>query len=267
MRTDRNSQPPFASATFSAVVYLLPLLFIFLCGTASEARAQGIRRPAKAQRQIQKKIEKQEIQKKNERQGGGSSNLTPVEDKGSAANVVKQEIAPSQPQNNLDGIRERGILSLFNREETQLIIPGFGRPPALLIVFRQLNLTPEQREKIKAIRMRVGRRLLILQQERGQLEQQVEDAIYGDNFSMEKVDGLAAQAAEKQGEIIKLQANIEAQFRQILTPDQFYVFQFLIGEMVLPQRRITPQQQQRRFGNPQNPLNRPNRPPQQDQDN
>ena len=99
-----------------------------------------------------------------------------------------------------------------------------------------------------------------MQGERAQLVQQVEDTIYGENFTVERVDELGAQAAEKQGEVIKLQASIEARFRQILNPDQFYVFQFLIGEMVMPQRRVNPQQlrqqQLRRMG-----PNAPNRPP------
>lgn len=236
-----------------AVPSLLLVLFGFLSLADGQTFAQVVRRPGKVQQRIQKKIEKQ-----------NGSKLAPDDE--TAANTtkppatgVKQDGAISTQSNNLDGIRDRGILSLFSREEAQLVIPGFGRPPALLIVFRQLNLTPEQREKIRAIRLRVGNRLGVLQRDRAQLEQQLEEAIYGENFSMEKVDQLSAQAAEKQGDIIKLQANIEAQFRQILTPDQFYVFQFLIGEMVLPQRRLNPQQQLRRFGNPQNQQNQQNR--------
>lgn len=261
MRNNRSGQLRPASAKLFAVLCSLAVLFGFLCLAASAASAQGVRRPARAQQRIQKRLEKQ-----------GANKLTneadPTTTKSPEADA-KQDVASSQPQNNLSGVRERGILSIFSREEVQLVIPGFGRPAGLLIVYRQLNLTPEQKEKIKAIRQRIGRRLATLHQDRAQLEQQIEDAIYGENFSMEKVDQLAAQAAEKQGEIIKLQANIEAQFRQILTPDQFYVFQFLIGEMVLPQRRVNPQQQLRRFGNPpnqQNPQSRPNRPP-QNQDN
>jgi len=260
MKTHQNSRLQPASAKLSALLCSLAVLFgLFFLG-AGAASAQGVRRPAKAQQRIQKKLEKQGANKLTD-----TSEVEPAETKPPEAGS-KQDAAPPQPQNNLSGIRERGILSLFSREEAQLVIPGFGRPAGLLIVFRQLNLTPEQKEKIRAIRQRVGRRLQILHQERNQLEQQIEEAIYGENFSMEKVDQLAAQAAEKQGEIIKLQANIEAQFRQILTPDQFYVFQFLIGEMVLPQRRLNPQQQLRRFGNPQAPQSRPNRPP-QNQDN
>ncbi len=205
--------------------------------------AQAIRRPAKMQRQIQKKLDKQT--NNTSTPVGETSTTTPTE------NSLKQGSAPSQHP-SLDGIRNRNILSMFSREEAQMIIPGFGRPPALLIIFRQLQLTPEQKEQIRTIRLRTGDRLAVLQRERAQLEQQIEEAIYGENFSVERVDELAAKAGEKQSEIVKIQAGIEARFRQILTPDQFYVFQFLIGEMVMPQRRVNPQQlrqqQLRRLG-------------------
>lgn len=259
MKTNRTGHLHLAPAKLSAVLCALFVLGGLLFSTASEVAAQAVRRPAKAQQRIQKKIEKQ-----------GGSKLTPAEDstatspKPPAASSGRDQVTQQQP--SIEGINGRDIRLMFSREEWQMAIPGFGRPPALLIIFRQLNLTQEQKEKIKAIHLRVGNRLAVLQRERAQLEQQIEEAIYGESFSVEKVDELAAQAAAKQGEIIKLQANIEAQFRQILTADQFYVFQFLIGEMVLPQRRLNPQQQQRRFGNQPNPLNRPNRPP-PDRDN
>lgn len=246
---------------YITLIKLLVMLFLLWAFSMSQAAAQAIRRPGKVQRQIQKKLEKQDANKLTSANDSPSTSPKPSE------TTVKQDLSPARYP-SLDGIRDRNILTMFSREEMQMIIPGFGRPPALLIVFRQLNLMPEQKEKIKAIRLRVGDKLGVAQRERAQFEQQLEEAIYGENFSLERVDGLAAQAAEKQGEIIKLQANIEAQFRQILTPDQFYVFQFLIGEMVLPQRRVNPQQlrqqQLRRLG-PNNP-NRPNQPP-QDRDN
>ena len=247
-----NPHPP--EKRFAGFAVWLPALFAgWLLFAAVEIQAQVIRRPAKAQRQIQKKLDKQQ-----------ANGLTPVETTPSptpktAEPVARQDSAQLQYP-SLEGIRNRNILSMFSREEAQMIIPGFGRPPALLIIFRQLQLTSEQKEQIKAIRLRTGDRLATLQRERMLLEQQIEDAIYGENFSVERVDELAGKAGEKQSEIIKIQANIEARFRQILTPDQFYVFQFLIGEMVMPQRRVNPQQlrqqQLRRLG-----PNAPARPP------
>lgn len=250
MKTQRHPNEK-SIARFS--VWLPAFLAGLLMFAATETSAQAIRRPTKMQRQIQKKLDKQQ-----------TNVTTPVSEDSTATpkpaeTGVKQEPTQSQYP-NLDGIRNRNILSMFSREEAQMIIPGFGRPPALLIIFRQLQLTPEQKEQIKAIRLRTGDRLAVLQRERAQLEQQIEDTIYGENFSVERVDELAGKAGEKQSEIIKIQAGIEARFRQILTPDQFYVFQFLIGEMVMPQRRVNPQQmrqqQLRRLG-----PNAPTRPP------
>lgn len=242
-----------ARSNFLPRFWSLALLAGLLSFAAVETSAQAIRRPGRIQRQIQKKLDKQGANKLN------PTSEPPATSPKSPETAVKQDFGQSQYP-SLNGIRDRNILTMFSREEAQLIIPGFGRPPALLIIYRQLQLTPEQKEQIKAIRLRVGDRLGRLQRERAQLEQQVEETIYGENFTVERVDELAAQAAEKQAEIIKLQANIEARFRQILNPDQFYVFQFLIGEMVMPQRRVNPQQlrqqQLRRLG-----PNAPNRPP------
>lgn len=242
-----------ARSSFLPHFWSLALLAGLLMFAVTETSAQAIRRPERIQRQIQKKLDKQGANKLN------PNSEPPATSPKSPETAVKEDFGQSQYP-SLNGIRDRNILTMFSREEAQLIIPGFGRPPALLIIFRQLQLTPEQKEQIKAIRLRVGDRLGRLQRERAQLEQQVEETIYGENFTVERVDELAAQAAEKQGEVIKLQASIEARFRQILSPDQFYVFQFLIGEMVMPQRRVNPQQlrqqQLRRMG-----PNAPNRPP------
>jgi len=88
------------------------------------------------------------------------------------------------------------------------------------------------------------------------LESELADAIYGENFDPNRVMELSTLVGEKQAEITKLQASIEADFRQILTPDQFFVFHFLVGEMLLPLRRVQPnqirQQMQRRIGQPNN---------------
>lgn len=256
MRVHQNRSGIFTvSQALWARLTALAVAVGMLTVVTADAAAQAIRRPGKVQRQIQRKLDRQ-----------GATKLAPADDAPSANSKSTETTAQpeaAQPRYpSLDGIRDRNILSMFSREELQLVIPGFGRAPALLIVFRQLNLTPDQQEKIRALRLRIGNRLGTLQRERAQLEQQLEEAIYGENFSPERVDELSAQIASRQGEIIKMQANIEAQFRQILTPDQFYVFQFLIGEMILPQRRVNPQQlrqqQLRRMGNG---TNRPNQPP------
>ncbi|HEU0185032.1 MAG TPA: hypothetical protein VFS27_06930, partial [Blastocatellia bacterium] len=68
---------------------------------------------------------------------------------------------------------------------------------------------------------------------------------------------------QKQAELFRLQTDVESQFRQILTPDQFYVYRELVLQIVRPAGRplINPavrRQQQRRMGTLPNPQSKPN---------
>lgn len=137
----------------------------------------------------------------------------------------------------------------FSSEERRMIIPGFGRPVIYLVILRQLNLTGQQKERIKAISQRVGLQLKALRRQHAILENQLDEALYGDDFDTKRVEELSAQAGQKQAEITKMQANIEAEFRQILTPDQLYVFRYLISQMLFPQRRMQPGPIRRRIDN------------------
>lgn len=234
----------------SAILLSLAMLVCLLIQMTGTALGQGVRRPLK-QRQIQKKLDKQ-----------GSKQITPAGDTSSTT--------PSgdtgQPQkHSLDGISNQGPRALFKPDEIAMMIPGFGSPAAMMVLMRQLDLTAEQKEKFRALKQQIGTKLNVLQNQKRATEVQLEEAIYGENFNPQRVEELAAQSAEKTSEIIKTQAFIESQFRQILTPDQFYVFRILIGELVMPQRRLNPQQmrqqQQRRLGTQPNA---PNRPPNQE---
>jgi Spy/CpxP family protein refolding chaperone len=125
--------------------------------------------------------------------------------------------------------------------------------------------------KIRAVRREVQNRLQQTRKDLNQLESQLEESIYGnldpaslDGYDPAKVKELTEQVAQKRTDLLRLQTEVESQFRQILTPDQFYVFRELVREMVLPGRRplVNPaarqQQLQRRLGNQQNPQAKPN---------
>ncbi|MBO0798803.1 MAG: periplasmic heavy metal sensor [Blastocatellia bacterium] len=165
--------------------------------------------------------------------------------------IVAKDTAHN-PQ-DFTGISESGPREFnrrfFSKEERRMIIPGFGRPVIYLVILRQLNLTEPQKERIKAISQRVGMQLKALRQQHALLEYQLEEAIYGEDFDPKRVEELSAQAGQKQADITKMLANIEAEFRQILTPDQHYVFRYLIGEMLFPQRRMQPSPMRRRIDN------------------
>ncbi|MGE0104785.1 MAG: Spy/CpxP family protein refolding chaperone [Blastocatellales bacterium] len=161
-----------------------------------------------------------------------------AEEKKEPAAAPRQSFNARPTSHSLDGIQSKGMGEFFTPEERNLVIPGFGRAPSYLIIMRQLDLTAEQRSAIQAIRRRVGNQLAALRTQQNRLEQQLEEAIYGEKFDPEEVNRLSREVAQRQGQVTVIQAGIEAQFREILTPDQFYVFRFLVGEMLLPQRRM-----------------------------
>jgi Spy/CpxP family protein refolding chaperone len=224
----------------AARAILALLILAMLLPVASPALAQ-VRRPGA---RLLRRLEKMEERQKNKKPAAGQAAGERTEAPASPAqgNSLAPRTGQLSGKHSLDGIREKGPRAIFTDAERELVIPGLGNPVALLIIFRQLDLTEQQRSGIKGIRTRVGNRLAQLQNQYRQTDAQLSDAIYGDNFDPARVDELAAQAAEKQSEIIKLRAGVESQLRQLMTPDQFYVFQALIGEMVNPQRRITPLQ-------------------------
>jgi Spy/CpxP family protein refolding chaperone len=247
---------------------------MILC--ADTVSAQNLRRQMRIQRRIDRKTP---------RPAGNSNKLTPSNngkeepDASEQPEATAPRVATQQGGNNLEGIRQRGLPSLFTQEEAALWVPGFGNRAALLIILRQLDLTPEQKAKIRDVRRQVGNRLAMARREMNQVEAQLEEAIYGnldpaslDSYDPARVKELTEQAVTKRGEWFRLLTDIESQFRQILTPDQFYVFRELVHDMVLPGRRplVNPaarqQRQQRRMGIQPNPQNRPNQQDQPDGD-
>lgn len=201
-------------------------------------RAQGRLGPAIQQRRqnrIKKQLDRATKNNVAEAEKSGPENPGPGQ-------ATRPAFNARPTSHSLDGIQEKGIGDFFSPEERNLVIPGFGRAPSYLIILRQLDLTPEQKSAIQMIRRKVGNQLATLRTQQIRMEQQLEEAIYGDSFNPEEVNRLSREVGQRQGQTTVIQANIEAQFREILTADQFFVFRFLVGEMLLPQRRLTPNQ-------------------------
>ena len=238
------------------------LLAALVVAMTVDAQAQ-LRRAGRVEKKIEKMQERRGGNKLNPTSGASTANPATAPPASESPESAPPRTATQTGKHSLDGAREKGIRGIIRDEERGLIIRGFGNYAALIMIFRQLDLSNQQKQEIRAIRQRVGDRIPMLENDRRLLDLQLTEAIYGENFDPKRVEELAAQVAEKQGELIKLRASIESQLRQVMTPDQFYVFHFLIGEMVMPQRRIPPaqlrQQLQRRMGLP----NRPNQPPPQ----
>lgn len=160
---------------------------------------------------------------------------------------------------SLDGLRNRNILSLFSRDEVSMYIRGFGRPISYLVILRQLDLTAEQKAAISGISRRIGLRLVQQRTEAEMLDQKLEEAIYDEQFDRPRAEELARRAGEAHAGATRLQAEIETDFREILTADQFFAFRILVGEMLLPSRRL-PAAQLRPQGVPRRPGSAPNIP-------
>jgi Spy/CpxP family protein refolding chaperone len=283
----RYSRPKSRSRVraFLAMTLAIVCLMVFCLNPTS---AQALRRQIRMQKRMDKKLNPPANNPKNKLSspGGGSEDpATTVDPETGTPKSGAQSLAPIttpagatpiagrriQGGHSLDGIRQRGIRTFFTQEESSLLIPGFGNSPvALLVILRQLDLTPEQKVKIRGIRRARGNRLQVTRRELNQLELQLEEAIYGnldpaslDSYEPGKVKDLTEQVAQRRTDLLRLQTDVESQFRQILTPDQFFVFRELVREMVLPGRRplVNPaarQQQLRRFGNQPNPQNQRN---------
>lgn len=249
-------------SALAATLLSIVCVIIFCADTVS---SQTLRR----QRRIQRRIERE-----TNRPAGDQNKLT-------TTNGGKEQLVPSnegagQPEAERVPAQPGGLPSLFAREELSLWIPGFGNRAALLMIFRQLNLTPEQKIRIRDLRREVGDRLRSSRQELNQLEAQLDEAIYGsdsaslDNYDPARVKELTEQVIQKRAEWFRLQTEIESQFRQILTPDQFYVYRELALQMTPPGNRplANPaiRRQQRRLGVQPNPQSRPNQQDQPDRD-
>src|SRR5262249_32266759 len=154
--------------------------------------AQNLRRQIRIQKRIEKKLSPP-AGKQNKPSPSNSVDEEPVASNQFEATAPQS--AARQGGQSLDGIRQRNLNSIFTQEEKSLIIQGFSNsPPALLVIFRQLDLTPEQKVKIRDIRRQVGNQLMSARKDLTQLEIQLEEAIYGnldpaslDNYDPAKV--------------------------------------------------------------------------------
>lgn len=272
MRNTAHKQNPLEQPRLSnrllAACCALALLIGCLVMTTPEAAAQKLPRLIKRNNRLER------AQRRNEKQGDKLAAPQPT----NAAELARTEKnqspargAPSAPvtleNHPLNGVSDIGIRAIFTLDERGMVIPGFGRGPAFVFVLRQLYLTPQQRDGVKAISRRVGNRLALLQRDHGAIEEQLEEAIYGAEVDEQRIAELVEQSNQKQSEIARLRASIEADIRKLLSKDQLFVYRYMLGEMILPQRRVpglNPRQQQRRLMN-QPGANQSNRPEPPDQ--
>jgi len=253
--------------TISALAATLLSVVCVMVFCANTVSSQNLRRQMRIQRKIDRKAPRpaDNPNKLTPSNGGNEGPGAPDQPEAAAPRLTSR-----QPGNSVDGIRQRGLRSFFTQDEQSLWIPAFGNRAAILMIFRQLDLTPEQKIKIRDLRRQVGERLWLSRQQLNQLEMQLDEAIYGnpdptslDGYEPAKVKELTEQVVQKRAEWFRLHTEIQSQFRQIFTPDQFYVYRELMIDVVRPGNRplVNPggrqQQRQRRQQNRPNPQDPP----------
>ena len=108
---------------------------------------------------------------------------------------------------------------------------------------RQLNLTPEQVAKVRAIREQNKDERFMVNQRLRRAQRSMEDAINAENPSETLVDQRARELAEAQTDVTRMRALTEVRIRRILTPEQ------LAKLRTLRQQALNFQQQRREQDN------------------
>lgn len=114
---------------------------------------------------------------------------------------------------------------------------------------RQLNLSPEQIEKIRAIREGNREQRWQLGQRIRAARQALDRAIYLENADEAVVEQRARELAEAQAAQVRLQAFVELSVRRVLTPEQLQTFRDLRMRAERRNRRFSDEGNERPFGN------------------
>jgi len=119
---------------------------------------------------------------------------------------------------------------------------------------RQLNLSPEQIEKIRAIREGNREQRRQIGQRIRAARQALDRAIYLENADEAVVEQRAGELAEAQAAQVRLQAFVELSVRRVLTPEQLQTFRDLRMRAERRNRRFPDERTERPFGNRSQPM-------------
>ena len=117
-----------------------------------------------------------------------------------------------------------------DRRDMRLVPPGVAFPRVLIRVFRQLDLNDSQRSQLEHLATKSGNQMPALHRLRKAQSELLDEALYGESFDPKLVEQRANDLAGTQAEIIKLQARMMTQIRQVLTPDQSVKFRDLLSQ-------------------------------------
>lgn len=123
--------------------------------------------------------------------------------------------------------------------------PGQAAGGARLLA--RLNLSPQQREQIRAIRQEADGEGRVLARRFRQARRALDEAIYSENADEALVKERSRELATVQTAVARLRAESEFKVRRVLTPEQLKIF-----HEVRREARAQQQQQRRREGGARN---------------
>jgi hypothetical protein len=174
---------------------------------------------------------------------------------GAIRQIARQQRAERQAQKKGGNLADRAArpnqmkgIALQNQitpEENERIPRGvpLRQRIAMIRVFRQLDLSEEQKTKLRELTRQFGDQIPVLNRLHQAQNAALDEALYRPNFDPKLVEQRAAEVAATQAELIKAQARVLSQIRQILTPEQTVRFrELLILERNRPLDEPLPQQ-------------------------
>ena len=146
-------------------------------------------------------------------------------------------LALNRPPGGQLNPQARLLWELFGND-LEMLVPSFGNPLTVLLVLRQLELTPEQKAEIKTLAQEVRSEL---QAERELQNRLMRDATRDEQERAESplermenlvVNKVVEERANQQARAMKRQAHIETRIRQILNPKQWDDYTTLLRAVV-----------------------------------
>jgi len=110
--------------------------------------------------------------------------------------------------------------------------PGPNQDP-----IAQLNLTPEQRQQIRAIRMQAKDERAAINQRLRETQLALDKALDSDTPDEALIEQRAREAGEARAAAIRMQAVVQAKIRRVLTPEQIQTLRALLVEQGKLQRQ------------------------------
>lgn len=99
-----------------------------------------------------------------------------------------------------------------------------------MAIIRLLNLTPEQLRRIQDVRRRLGPQLEQARREVEDRRDALREATYGETFNPSLLEQRLRELIEAQSELIRLETQLEIEFRNVLTPEQLAEFRKIRDE-------------------------------------